>query len=366
MTEKHLPLHPIQYPVWGSFIIVIFGVLYLAQAIFIPIFLAILTTFLLNPVVAFLGRRLWVPRPLGAGLVLISLFFIIVITGNSLTEPAIMWFKRLPVELKQTEMKLSFLKKSIQNVQETTDKFDEIAEVEPKEKKPPTVVVEGPNLFNRIMDSTQSFLMGLVSYIVLLYFLLTFNTALARDAGKLLENKKYSLALIRIAREAQIRISYYLLVITAINFVLGCLITLATWATDMPNPLVWGAAGALLNYIPYLGPAINIGIVAMVSLLTFETMTQIVLPPLLLLLLNIIEGQVVQPLTVGRVFTINPVFVFLSIILWGWLWGVAGIFMAVPILMIITIIFEQTRKYRLEAAETAAREASSSIARNPG
>ncbi len=359
-------LHSLYYPIWGSFIIVVFGVLYLAQTIFIPILLAILTTFLLNPLVAFLGNRLLIPRSIGAGMVLISLFAVIIITGDTLTEPAFMWFKRLPVELKQSEMKLSFLKKSIQNVQETTDKVGKIAAVEPKEKKPQTVVVEGPNLFNRIIDSTQSFLVGLLSYIVLLYFLLTFSTALARDAGKLLENKKHSLALIKIAREAQTRISYYLLVITAINIILGCLITLATWATGLPNPLVWGAAGALLNYIPYLGPAINISIVAMVSLLSFDTMGQIVLPPILLLILNIIEGQIVQPLTVGRVFTINPVLVFLSIILWGWLWGVAGIFMAVPILMIITIIFEQTQKFSLEAAEARSREASLAPDKNSG
>lgn len=363
MAERQL--HTLFYPICGTFIVVVFGVLYFAQSLFIPIFLAILTTFLLNPVVTFLGRRLLLPRPIGAGLVLISLLFGLVITGDTLTEPAIMWFKRLPVELKQSETKLSFLKKSIQNVQETTNKVGEIAAVGPEEKKPRTVVVEGPNLFNRIMDSTQSFLVGLISYIVLLYFLLTFSTALARDAGKLLENKQHSLALIRIAREAQSRISYYLLVITAINIVLGCLITLATWATDMPNPLVWGAAGALLNYIPYLGPAINIGIVAMVALLSFDTLGHIILPPVLLLFLNIIEGQVVQPLTVGRVFTINPVIVFLSIILWGWLWGVAGIFMAVPILMIITIIFEQTRKFKVEAAEATAREASVAPLTNP-
>ena len=360
--------HPqsLYYPFWGSFIILVFGVLYLAQAVFIPIFLAILTTFLFNPLVTSLGKRLLLPRPIGAALVLSSLFVGFIITGDTLSEPAFMWFKRLPIELKQSEMKLSFLKKSIQNVQETTDKVSKIAAVEPSEKKPRTVVVAGPNLFNRIMDSTQSFLVGLISYIVLVYFLLTFSTALAKDAGKLLENKKYSLTLIKIAREAQSRISNYLLVITAINIVLGCLITLATWATGLPNPLVWGATGALLNYIPYLGPAINIGIVAMVSLLSFDTMGQIVLPPLLLLILNIIEGQVVQPLTVGRVFTINPLIVFLSIILWGWLWGVAGIFMAVPILMISTVIFEQTRKFRLEAAAETAQEIPRTAVNNPG
>ena len=149
-----------------------------------------------------------------------------------------------------------------------------------------------------------------------------------------------------VTREARSCISYYLLVITAINIVLGCLVTLAMWAAGMPNPMVWGASAALLNYIPYVGPAINFVIVAMVSLLTFDTISQVVIPPLLLLGINLVEGQIVQPLTVGRVFTINPVVVFISIIIWGWLWGAAGIFMAVPILMVCTIILERSLKFR--------------------
>ena len=339
-------------PIWGSFIVVLFAILYFAKAVFIPLFLAILSTFLLNPVVDFINKKLWLPRAVGAGLVLFALLVAVALAANFLTEPATMWFKRLPVELRQTEMKLSFLKKSIENVQETTNKFGEIAAVdgEPDEKE--TVVVRGPNLFNRILDSTQSVLIGFISYIVLLYFLLTFSPTLIRDAGHLLQNRQQSLAIFRIAKESQARISYYLLVISLINLVLGCCITLVAWGTDLPNPMVWGVSGALLNYIPYFGPAVNIGIVALVSLLSFETISQILLPPLLILGLNIIEGQVVQPLTVGRVFTINPAVVFLSILLWSWLWGVAGIFMAVPILMISVVILEQVRRFKQETTST--------------
>ncbi len=339
-------------PLWGSFIIVLFAALYFAKAIFIPIFLAILSTFLLNPVVDCIGKKLWIPRTIGAGFVLAFLIIVIAFAGNFLAEPATMWFKRLPVELRQTETKLSFLKKSIKNVKETTNKVGNIAQVDQAPSKKDMVVVRGPNLFNRILDSTQSVLIGLISYIVLLYFLLTFSADLLRDAGNILHNKQHSLAVIRIARECQRRISYYLLVISLINIVLGCFIALITWVTGLPNPMVWGVSGALLNYIPYFGPAANIAIIAMVSLLTLDTIPHILLPPILILGLNIIEGQLVQPLTVGRVFTINPAVVFVSILFWGWLWGVAGVFIAVPVLMIATVILEQIRKFRMEASVT--------------
>ncbi len=339
-------------PVWGMFFLTLLAVFYFAKAIIIPIFLAIFTAFLLNPMVAFIKKRFLIPRPIGAGLLLLFLFSAFVLAANYLAEPAGIWLDRLPRELKQTEKKLSFFKKTIENVQETTDNLNKIAKVKASPNQTPTVVVRGPSLFNRVLDSTQSFLIGISSYIVLLYFLLGFSKALARDVGSFLQNKTYSLALIRIAREAQAQISYYLLVITIINIFLGVSIALIAWVTGLPNPFVWGAVGAVLNYIPYLGASLNIGIISLVSLLTFSTPSSIILPPLILLGVYFIEGQILQPLTVGKVFTINPVAIFLSILLWGWLWGVAGIFMAVPILMVVIIAIQYSNKFRKETGVT--------------
>jgi predicted PurR-regulated permease PerM len=116
----------------------------------------------------------------------------------------------------------------------------------------------------------------------------------------------------------------------------------------MPNPVIWGISAALLNYIPYIGPAINMAIVLAVSLLTFNNLGAVLLPPALLLLLNIIEGQFVQPIFAGRMFIINPILIFISVLFWGWLWGVAGVFLAVPILMILKISIDHTRLYLAE------------------
>lgn len=345
MNTKIITNTSLQIPVWGLFIFVLLAILYFAKAVFIPVFLAILTSFILNPVVAVINKKLRIPCQVGAAVVLIFLSVFAATAVNSLADPASMWFERLPKEMHQVELKLSGFRKSIENVQETTETFGKIA-VGDNSSDTQEVVVRGPNLFYKFLDNTQSLLIALISYVVLLYLLLAFGNSLARDIGNMFKNKSYSRALMIVTREARSCISYYLLVITAINIVLGCLVTLAMWAAGMPNPMVWGASAALLNYIPYVGPAINFVIVAMVSLLTFDTISQVVIPPLLLLGINLVEGQIVQPLTVGRVFTINPVVVFISIIIWGWLWGAAGIFMAVPILMVCTIILERSLKFR--------------------
>ncbi|MGB3917737.1 MAG: AI-2E family transporter [Thiothrix litoralis] len=336
-------LKNLQIPLWGLFTISLLGMLYLAKAIFIPVFLAVLASFVLTPAVRLLQQ--WhIPRALGSALILGVFSSVIIIAFNLLSEPASMWFERLPTEIRQIEHKISLFKDSIENVQETTQKFEEITSITKDGEHSPQVVVKGPNMLFTLLGSTQSFLLGILSFAVLLFFLLAFGDSLARGITKLWNNRSDQTAMISVARDARTQISYYLMLVTAINTGLGILVALLMWATGMPNPLVWGASTAILNFIPYLGPAINLGIVTLVAVLTFDTPARMLLPPLALLGLNMLEGQFVQPLFVGKMFTINPILVFLSVLGWGWLWGMAGVFMAVPLLMIGTIVWDKSRE----------------------
>jgi len=319
------------------------SVLYFAQSIFIPIFLATLIAFMLSPLVE-LMRKYYVPRALGSAIVLILVTSLIVVSINYLAGPASKWFERFPAEISEIKEKLSPFKKSIETVQETTESVKEITSMAAPDEKAPDVVVKGPNIFYSIMDGTQAFLVSGLSFFVLLYFMLVFGHSLARGLGSLINNQGYKTNVMRITRDVQTGISRYLLLITAINVLLGIAVGITMWLVGMPTPFVWGASAALFNFIPYVGPAINIGIVGTVSLLTFDSMTQILLPPALMLALNILEGQFIQPLVVGKLFTINPVVIFLFVLIWGWLWGMAGIFIAVPLLVIGEIILEQSNK----------------------
>lgn len=351
-------LKNLQVPIWGLFIISLLVVLYFAKALFIPVFLAILASFVLTPAVKWLQQ--WrIPRVLGSTLILGVFSLTVIIAFNLLAEPASMWFDRLPTEIRQLEKKVSVFKDSIENVQETTEKFQEIASVaSSQQKQPPQVVVKGPNMLYMLLDSTQSFLLGVVSFAVLLFFLLASGDELAHSIGRLWSRRSDRVTMIRIARAARLQISHYLLLLSAINIGLGLMVALLMWAVDMPNPLVWGASAAILNFIPYFGPAINLGIVSLVALLTFDTPGRILLPPLALMALSMLEGQFVQPLFVGRMFTINPILVFVSVLSWGWLWGMAGIFMAVPLLVIMKIVLDQCMGDAKQAEELPNKETS--------
>jgi predicted PurR-regulated permease PerM len=110
------------------------------------------------------------------------------------------------------------------------------------------------------------------------------------------------------------------------------------WALGMPNPMLWGVMATFLNFVPYLGAIAGIAVVALVALLTFDGLMPSLLPPLVYFLLTGIEGYFVTPMIVGRRLTLNPLAILVGLLFWGWLWGIPGALLAVPILASLKIL----------------------------
>ena len=109
----------------------------------------------------------------------------------------------------------------------------------------------------------------------------------------------------------------------------------------VPNAAMWGILVAVLNFVPYFGPASGVILLAAVGLLTFDTLWQGLLPPAWYLLLHLLETNLITPVLLGRRFTLNPVVIFVSLIFWMWLWGVPGALLSVPILVSIKVISDR-------------------------
>ena len=337
--QTRTSFQPYILPAWGLFVIALGGVFFIAQSLLIPIFLAVFIALTLYPLVTFLFRNR-IPRPIGSALIMIISTTLIVAALNYLAEPAGVWIERVPVEVRLLERKVRAVKKSIKSVQKTTEKINQITEIQP-ENKNKVKVVEKQDLFSSLLDNTQAFVLGILIFYVFLFFLMAYGEKLLRQISKYQQQPGNKSRIMRVSYEAQQQASRYLLYITLINITLGIVTGTALWLLGMPNPMVWGASTTILNFIPYIGPAINLSIVALVSLMTFDAAYAIALPPLTVLLLNILEGQLIQPLIVGKMLIINPIIVFLFILFWGALWGVAGVFLAVPILVVIKTILDQ-------------------------
>lgn len=183
---------------------------------------------------------------------------------------------------------------------------------------------------------------------ILLYFLLAggdlFVAKLVESLPRL-EDKKTS---VRVVRELERTISRYLVTITIINALLGVALGLLCFVVGLPDPVLWGVMAALFNFVPYIGALAGAAIVLLASASTFGPTAHALLAPGIYLLLNGLEGYVITPSVLGRNLSLSPVAVFVSMLFWGWAWGLIGLLIAVPMLMIAKIslgVSQQTRPY---------------------
>ena len=318
----------------GIFVLLVFYTLYFTRDFILPVVLAFLLTFLLAPVVRGL-HRIRVPETIGAALVILAVLSGVVYGVYSLSGPAGDWIERAPEGLRRVERRVRDLQRPVSEVREAAEQVQEqVEEMAGQGRRRSTEVqVEGRTLTGVVFTQTQAFLAGAVVTIILLYFLLASGDLFLRKLVRVLPRLSDKKAAIEIARDMEDHVSKYLVTMTLINAALGIAVGAAMRLAGMPNPVLWGVTAAVLNFVPYLGPVVTLGMIALVSLLTFEDLGRALVAPALYLGLNAVEGYLVTPMLLGRRLLLNPVVIFMGIIFWGWLWGIPGALLAVPILV---------------------------------
>ena len=327
----------------GLFILAMLYTFHFARALLMPIILAILFSLLLSPIVGWL-RKLRLPEPVGAALVMVALVSGIVFAIYTLAEPAAQWLDKAPESLSTAESKLRKLKQPVADVQRAAEKIEAMTQLQAA-KKPREVVVQTPGLGAFITSRTPYLITGLISTLVLLYFLLASGDLFMRKTVRLIPTWRDKVHAVEVGREIQRELGRYFFTVTLINGALGIATAIAMRALGMPNPLLWGAMAMLLNYIPYLGPTTSLAVLSMAAVVTFDDLNRIWPVPAVFLALVVLEGQLIQPIVVGRSLRLNPVMVFVAFLLLGWLWGIAGMFLAVPILVTLKVICDHVERF---------------------
>lgn len=326
--------------VTSLFVLAVFYTLYLTRELTLPIVLALLLALLLLPLVRWL-RLLYVPGPLASALVVLALLGGVGYIAFALSEPASTWLQKAPQIMRQLEQKLRPIKQKVEEVEKAAQQVERVTRAE--QPRTPTVEVRGPSLRTMLLGHAQQLLASGVVMFFLLYFLLATGDQLRARLASLAESNEGRANLLEIAHRVEVTISSYLATVTLINTGLGLLTALLTYLLGMPNPMLWGAMAALLNFIPYLGALTTTVVLGIVALLTFDELARALLVPASFLILTSLEGQVVTPLLLGKRLALNPVVIFLGLIFWGWLWGVAGALLAVPILVTLKIACDHVR-----------------------
>ena len=137
---------------------------------------------------------------------------------------------------------------------------------------------------------------------------------------------------VSIVREIETQISRYLLTITLINIGLGLAVGTTVHLLGLRNPIMWGVLVAMLNFIPYLGALTGIICMTLGAVLSFDSLGYAMVFPASYLIIAILEGNFITPMVLGRSLTLNPVVILIALAFWGWMWGISGMILAVPIL----------------------------------
>ncbi|MBV9010181.1 MAG: AI-2E family transporter [Verrucomicrobia bacterium] len=313
----------------GLFVLAIFYTIYFTRSVLLPVVLAMLLSYLFRPIVrAFLRVR--IPTPLTAALVLIALISLISYGVSALATPIAAWVQQVPAGLQQLQHKLVPVRKSIAQVAQASGELEKLATPEVKTKPTPVELQRHP--LNEILYSTPEFVASLVLTLILLYFLLAYDGVFAAKLVKILPTLSDKKRAVAILNDIEAQISRYLFTVTIINLCLGCAVGTTVGILGLRNPLMWAALVAALNFVPYLGALTGILCMTIGAVLSFDSLGFALIFPAVYLGFGTLEGNFVTPWVMGRSLTLNPVLILLSIAFWGWMWGIVGIILAVPIL----------------------------------
>ncbi len=328
----------------GLLLLAVLTLLYLARDLVLPIVAALILSLVFLPLVRGL-KKIFIPVPLGAGLVVLALLAGLVGGIYNLADPASEWLDKAPQSLREIDSKLRRVTGSVHNVATATAQVQDITEKltnggETK-KKPREVIVKEPTIAGAFFYGAKDFTVSTISTLVLLYFLLASGDLFLRKTIAVTPRFSDKKRAVDIAEQVEAAVSRYLFTVAFINICLGCAVTLAMYLLGVPNPVLWGVMVCTLNFIPYIGDIISFSVLTVVGLLTFDQLWQSLLVPGVFYLLTAIEGYLITPIIVSRRLSLNPVVIILSVLFWGWMWGVAGALLAVPILVALKTVCDR-------------------------
>ena len=312
----------------GLFILALFYTMYFMRSVLLPIVLALLLSYLLRPIVRALAR-LKIPLPVSSTLILLGLLLLLGYGISALAAPTIGWLEKAPAGFAELQRKLTPVKKSVAQVAQATGEIEKLTSTSTETR---AVEVKKHPITEMFFMRTPEFIAGAVLSIILLYFLLIYDQAFIAKLVKLLPTLSDKKTAVAIAHDIESHVSRYLFTITVINACLGLAVGIAVGLLGLPNPVMWGVMVAVLNFIPYLGALTGIICMTVGAVLSFDSLGYALVFPATYLGLGILEGSFITPWVMGRSLTLNPVIILLSLTFWGWMWGIVGIILAVPIL----------------------------------
>ena len=314
--------------------------LWAAQDVLLPILLGMFFALVANPIIRLL-KRLWIPRFVAALIVVVGGIAGTAALANQLVVPASDWFRDVPQELREMTPKLRQLTKPMLDANRAAENIARAAGGE-SAKKVQVVRTQVDDPY-KVLNATPRLLASVLAVVLLTFFFLVYGENLQRHAIALLPGRQKQKFSVDLMHSIEREVSRYVLTISLINAVVGLVYAAILYALDIPlqEALLWGTMVALLNFAPYVGPLIGMGVMLLVGFVTYNEQWLSVMPVLVYLGLHTLEGQIVTPIVLGRRMALSPLVLILALMLFGWLWGIVGLLLAVPLLVCIKLVLAQ-------------------------
>ena len=306
------------------------SVIYFARAVLLPITLAVLLNLVFKPIIDRM-KRYRIPAWLGAAILMTFVAGALLIAIGLLWSPALTWFHNMPEVREQLVEKLQPLKEPVSQFNEATREVERLAGGDDG-FMPLRVQVDQPGLASFLLNTSGDLMASIILTAALLFMLLANGDRMLERIVSMMPTLPKKKAVVALVNSVQSSISNYLLTIAWINVGVGLAIGAGMWVLGLPNPMLWGAIACLLNFVPFIGAAMGAVIVFVVALLEFD-LGYALLAPGLYAIINGLEGNVVTPMMLGQTARLSPVAVLLALTIGGWMWGVGGVLVAVPLLM---------------------------------
>lgn len=315
--------------------------LYFAHAAFIPVALALLFALVLSSPVEALHRK-GLPRSLSAVLILFSVVGVATVAVSLLRAPAQEWLAAAPRTVRIIEQKFRPTADVLHQIDAVTDRAGRLTDGGESEKTSPSRVTFVPAEPGGFLLETRAVMVAMVTVLILTLFLLAGGPPVLARMTAALASDAQATQILKAIGAVRSEVGRYYVTIAGINLGLATATALAMWALGMPNPILWGAVAGVLNFIPYVGSALTLVILTVVAFVSFDGIGRVFAVSVSYLGLATLEGQIVQPLLVGQRLELNPIIVFLALWFGGWLWGIAGIVIAVPVLVTLKVAAEHS------------------------
>jgi predicted PurR-regulated permease PerM len=316
--------------------------LYVGHVAFIPVALAFLLALVLSGPVELLHR--WrVPRGVSAVLIMLAIAGGVAGLSDVLMDPAQHWFAEAPHTVRLIAKKLRPLAQLATRLDELRNSAGNIAVPgHPSAQPPPAVSAPEESAPALLFAATRGAVASTLTVVILTLFILAGGPPMLARMTSASVSDLNSAHVIDVIEQVRREVGRFYATTTLINAGLGLATGCAMMACGMPNPFLWGTVAAVLNFIPYAGPTASLLLLTCVAFVSFDNSAHIAAVAGSFVVIATIEGQIVQPLLVGRRLKLNPMLVFLALWFGGFFWGIAGIVLATPALATLKVIAENS------------------------